>query len=107
MRWERYCLRVAPGLAFERARGEKRRGSQAKRSQHPIGDLFGFSYNPGDRTTRRREIEIPDKNDGALAVYRATRPNEPLPARDEKQGANLCAIEIILQRIWNGWKASV
>jgi hypothetical protein len=47
------------------------------------------------------------KQDGVLAVYRAIRPNEPVPARNEKQGANLCAIEIMLQKIWNGWKASV
>jgi len=64
--------------------------------------------NPGDRTTRRREIEIPDKNDDALRGSTAQPgPTKAMPARDEKQGANLCAIEIILQRIWNGWKASV
>jgi hypothetical protein len=47
------------------------------------------------------------KHDGALAVYRASRPSEPAPVRNEKQGANLCAIEIIPQRIWNDLKASV
>ena len=47
------------------------------------------------------------KHDGALAVYRATRSASPVPVRNERQGANLCAIEIILQRIWNGTKASV
>jgi hypothetical protein len=47
------------------------------------------------------------EHDAALAVYRASKPSEPAPLRNERQGANLCAIEIILQRIWNGWKASV
>ena len=83
------------------------RDSQVDGPRHPIGDLFGFSYNPRDRTIRKREIETQTKQDGALAVYRASRPNEPAPVRNERQGANLCAIEIILQRIWNGWKASV
>ena len=44
------------------------------------------------------------RNDDALAVYRAT---DSVLVRNEGQGANLCAIEIMLQRIWNGWKASV
>jgi hypothetical protein len=47
------------------------------------------------------------KHDAALAVHRASRPSEPAPVRNEKQGANLCAIEIMLQRIWNGFKPSV
>jgi hypothetical protein len=51
----------APSLAFERVRRETQPDSQANGPQHPIADLFGFSYNPRDRTTRKREIEIPDK----------------------------------------------
>ena len=47
------------------------------------------------------------KHDGALAVYRATRPSEPAPVRNERQGAKICAIEIILRRIRNGTKPSV
>ena len=47
------------------------------------------------------------KHDGALAVYRATRPSDPAPVRNERQGAKICAIEIILQRIRNGTKPSV
>jgi hypothetical protein len=35
----------------------------------------------------------------------ATRFSEPVLMRNERQGANLCAIEIILQTIWNGTKA--
>jgi hypothetical protein len=69
--------------------------------------LFAFSYNPRDRTIRKREIEIPDKTNDALAVYRASTPSEPAPLTNEKQGANPCANEIMLQKIWNGWKASV
>lgn len=80
---------------------------QPAHPQHPIGDLFGFSYNPPDRTTRKRAIAIPDINDDALAIYCASRPSAPAPVTNETQGANLCAIEIILQKIWNGWKASV
>ena len=47
------------------------------------------------------------KHDGALAVYRATRPSDPAPVRNERQGAKICAIEIILRRIRNGTKPSV
>jgi len=46
-------------------------------------------------------------DNGALAVYRATRFGDPAPVKNEKQGANTCAIEIIRQKIRSGTKASV
>jgi hypothetical protein len=46
------------------------------------------------------------KHDGSLAVYRASRPSDPMPVRNERQGAKICAIEIIPQRIRNSMKAS-
>jgi hypothetical protein len=54
------------------------------------------------RTTFARE----GKHDGALAVCPATRPSDPAPVRNERLGAKICAIEIILPRIGNGTKPS-
>lgn len=48
---------VIEALAFERARGETQRESQANGPEHPVGDLCCFSYNPRDRTTRKREMK--------------------------------------------------
>jgi hypothetical protein len=45
------------------------------------------------------------KHDGALAVYHST--SDPAPVRNERQGAKICAIEIILRRIRNGMKPAV
>ena len=53
-RLEYYCLCWAE-LAFERVPGETQRDSEVNGPQQPIGDLFGFSYNPRARTIRKRE----------------------------------------------------
>ena len=47
------------------------------------------------------------KHDGAFADYRATKLSDSPFVRNERQGANTCAIEIILQRIRNGTKPAV
>jgi len=39
--------------------GVKIREPRRSRWTHAIGDLYGFSYNPRDRTTREREMGTP------------------------------------------------
>jgi hypothetical protein len=67
--------------------------------------LFGFSYNPRVRTTRKRKWKSWIEHNDALTVCRATRRCEPAPARKKDKELTLCAIEIMLQKIWNGFKA--
>jgi hypothetical protein len=44
---------------------------------------------------------------GLLVFVAADSPSDPAPVRNERQGAKLCAIEIILRRIRNGTKPAV
>jgi len=58
---------------------EKRSETLEPLDQHPVGDLRGFRYNPGDPTTRKREMGIRIEDMTVRSTYGATGPRDQAP----------------------------